>query len=366
MESAEAPFRGCFLTMDGLGGWVTAEDLNSARGGANQSSLNNESNETTVRIAEFLLANCLVRLEVHLGGRGTVGVLEDHDCTLWVLPQRPTSFEQLKKEVILPLQSLISIATGSRGSVRIASFFGDGDESLMFFGGVWTRQRAFVSRWKLKPLFSAHQLETHIGPPLDRWGELYAEHKCAFTTFQGMPLVTEAPQEAVAFMTLVSCLEALLDKEADKRFPREVLARMREAVREIVPEPVREEVLESMGSLRSSTLRTRLEKFIFSKPKVLGEVAETPEYASWAVRKIIATRNCAAHSSPELCADAAAGSELYALQEFVRMLINTRVLERLGFLDDHIAQQFLDTFEYGSVAYLDIAGVPVPVPPTKR
>ncbi len=355
LESPGDLFLACSVTMDGLGGWITAEEAQALPVSADGASFQTSVNAEATTVATFEIAAALVQLMTHGEKQRTIGVLSDVECYFMITTQRPRSFEQWKTEVVLPLQALVSISTGSRGSVKTAFFPRLEKDPLMFLRGRWTGQWTYTPTWMLKPLVTARQLEQTIGPSLESWGLVYADHTYAFSTLQGMPLIAAAPQETVAFMTMVSSLEALLDSEPDKRFSSAVLKSMREAISGLIPEDVRVEVLEDLGPLRSARLRTKLMKFISGKPQLFAEVAMEPAYRDWTVRKIADTRNCAAHSAPEACAEAATGLELYALQEFVRMLVNARVLDLLGFSEEQMIERFKDTFGFGTVALLNSA-----------
>lgn len=352
MDIANEPLSGCFVSLDGLGGWIMGKELEAIQSAASETSSDNSISDRGTPISTFKLADALVQLVAHGGQRRTIGVLDDSECNLEITTLHHRSFDQWKSEVLLPLQALVSISTGFRGSVKTALFTRPGKDGLMFVRGQWTGQWTYVSPWLVKPLVTARQLEKTVGPSLDGWGGLYAAHTYAFRAIQGMPLVPTAPQEAVAFMTMVSGLDTLLDRETDKRFSRGVLASMRQAVCKLLPDEVRAEVLEDLGQLRSDRLKSKLMKFITGKSQLFGELAANASYTEWTVRKILATRNCAAHSAPDTCAEAASGVALYALQEFVRMLVNARVLELLGFSEAQLVQQFKDTVGFGTDIHL--------------
>lgn len=291
--------------------------------------------------------------------RPPVGTLDDDNVTVSIRCDRPLSFAYLKHEVILPLCSLINFATASRGAVKLA-IFSSADDPKRFYNisGAWTGQLKYRPLWMTRPLFTAVQMVEQLDRPLERWAEIATTHRHALELFLRTPQDFGSANAVMDYMSLMSCLDSLLDFSSSKRFDDDLMNELIETVRKRLDNPFMEDIVIDIERLsrasRSNTLRSRLQSFIVSNCGVLNVKNAEEVDLDAALSQMIHTRVCAAHASTASCEQAAQGADLFHLINLTRLLINLKFLKLLGF-DDVASAEFLrDSFYYGSTDYLEI------------
>ncbi len=149
-------------------------------------------------------------------------------------------------------------------------------------------------------------------------------------------------------MGLISALDSLLDQEGDKRFDEVVLGRMVEACSPFIPDNVRKEVLNDLKNLRRPSLRSRLRKHVVSNPTSFPLMNSNKKRRDFVLNAVIAERACVAHANADDCQEAAKGPGRYVLGQLIRMLINVRLMQLLGFPEDDIRERFQSASEFGT------------------
>lgn len=209
-----------FLTVDGAGLWITREDfsrLEFARSGS--------SADKPIPFASFTLAGATVDISVNTADRRSRGgTFDDHDVTVAIRCDRPLPFEHLKREVILPLCSFVNFATASRGSVKLA-LFGNPDDPRQFYSvsGSWTGQSTYRPMWMIMPLITAMQVVRKLDRPLEKWAAIATTHRHALEMFLRTPQEFSPANGLMDYMSLISCLDSLLDIPSSKRIDDDLM-----------------------------------------------------------------------------------------------------------------------------------------------
>lgn len=284
--------------------------------------------------------------------------MDDENVTVSIRCDRSLPFSHLKHEVILPLCSLVNFATASRGSVKLAIFY-DADNQKQFYNvsGAWSGQSKYRPVWMIRPLFTVMQMTEQLDRPLEKWAEIAKTHMHALELFLRTPQDFTSANAVMDYMSLMSCLDSLLDFSDTRRFDDDLMSELIETVRNRPDNPYMEDIIMDIERLphasRSNTLRSRLQSFLVGNFDVLN-VNDGDEIDLDAVlSRMIHTRVCAAHASPASCKQAARGLDLFHMMDFTRFLVNMRFLQLLGF-DNEASSEFLNNSSYfGSITYLE-------------
>lgn len=350
----DAHFSGGTLVIDGMGIWCLREEIHSliASQGVPESNV-------SIPIVNFALPNATVELAViNPDMRRRLGPLEDYDITVSIRCDPPLPFNILKREVVLPLCALVSVATATRGTVKWALFHAPNDfDQLYSVSGSWVGQTQFTPKWIQRPLFTALQLSKDVEDPLSKWVEMAKEHRSALDVFLRTSQVSRLVDPRMYCLALISCLDALIDVPKAKRIDEGLRNQLIDVVRSQSNNPFVDDIIDDLNRLTnatgSNTLRSRLRASIDELSDLVPDVQLDQVDVNSMLSQIVHTRACIAHASPESCAKAADEMAMYFLSDFVLLLVNVQFLKRLGFSNQTIAGLIKDSYYFGSHTYIE-------------
>jgi len=247
-------------------------------------------------------------------------------------PSEPATADEIHARYVVPLANLLTFVTGRAAAVDYvglvaADLEGEHESELL-----WKRRAPRdPSPRPLMPddlLFTASALPTTVGSVLERWFDLSADLEDVMNLFLGTRYAA-AMFEQNRFLNLAQAAEALHRAQVgDRRQLTDDERARRDAILRGSPEEHESWLAGLLDDDARIHFADRIRDFLAWDPWLVPEVIpNAPRF----VRKLTDARNFHTHWDRTSTPRAPEGFDLWALNEMLIVILEARILDRLGF-----------------------------------
>lgn len=272
-----------------------------------------------------------------------------------VEPTEALTFDAMLNQFVRPLQNLLTLATRKANSVTGVSMF-PVHEDVAASEGVRDSPIEFLYQQSFRPdsqpektltpydmLFSLPDINDRFNHTIQSWFRVADELDSVCSLFFGLRYASRVYSEW-EFLNLAQAAESYHRRRFKSRVLSDKEHRTRtKAILQSVPEEHRSWLKDKLTHSNEPTLRERLRELISSTSHIVGPLLQDKEDF---IKKVADTRNYLTHYDPRLRKKMPEARQLYTLQLVLTFVIETLLLNELGFSLERSAELFQRNQQY--------------------